>query len=204
MENGNIEEEIAGSIAERSKQAEAVIQAEEASMPFKEGQDHYLISARLIPCPVYFDVACYMPVYLHTIGSAPADERWRGTKKTCQPFVWCIQPNDALQQSWAHTRTILMPVNPDTSQKAAHNGHTTLVGCRTVQLRCTALQVVGAVEGICRHSRGREQTGLSAEWPKEGSAQPRAYHQQRAAGNQGGSQQPEAVCRRRLRLQSAV
>ena len=46
MENGNIEDEIAGSIAERSKQAKAVIKAEESSMPFKEGQDHYLISAR--------------------------------------------------------------------------------------------------------------------------------------------------------------
>ncbi len=46
MENGNIEDEIAGSIAERSKQAKAVIEAEESCMPFKEGQDHYLISAR--------------------------------------------------------------------------------------------------------------------------------------------------------------
>ena len=46
MENGNIEDEIAGSTAERSSQAKAVIEAEEASMPFKEGQDHYLISAR--------------------------------------------------------------------------------------------------------------------------------------------------------------
>ena len=48
MENGNIDDEIAGSIAERSKQAKAVIHAEEACMPFKEGQNHYLINARSV------------------------------------------------------------------------------------------------------------------------------------------------------------
>ncbi len=53
MENGNIEDEIAGSTAERSSQAKAVIEAEEASMPFKEGQDHYLISARSERHPVH-------------------------------------------------------------------------------------------------------------------------------------------------------
>ena len=62
MENGNIEDEIAGSIAERSKQAKAVIEAEEASVPFKEGQDHYLISARSERHSVYsvlfFHPAC--------------------------------------------------------------------------------------------------------------------------------------------------
>lgn len=51
MENGHIEDEIAGSIPERSKQAKAVIQAEEASMPFKEGQEHYLINARSVRIP---------------------------------------------------------------------------------------------------------------------------------------------------------
>ena len=53
MENGHIEDEIAGSIAERSKQAHAVIEAEEASMPFKEGQEHYLINARSVQHSVY-------------------------------------------------------------------------------------------------------------------------------------------------------
>ena len=48
MENGNVESEIPGSIAERCKQAEAVLQAEEASMPFKEGQNHYLMNARSV------------------------------------------------------------------------------------------------------------------------------------------------------------
>ena len=94
MENGSIEDEIAGSIAERSKQAEAVIHAEEASMPFKEGQDHYLINARSVRLFAYSKSTSSLlsSAAICTIGSVSNAERWRSTWKTCQPCVIRMQP----------------------------------------------------------------------------------------------------------------